>query len=263
MEVARPKRRSLWPAIWVSLAGHALVLGILLLIPSTGQEPGPSPIQVFTVAQLPSGLPTPAPGSASVAAGGNVHGSASTSVASPQPTGSPTASGSSLAAGPHSLLEMIEEHFRKETFAPPEPGSTPTARRDSPTWGEETDSLDGVPHLGSGEPGDPRIPGSGGVDIAKVLRRDAIVAQAQCRAAAGQVHPFLGEAKSRIEDHWLPVAADLGALPNTRATPITPDHGCPYYRYRVGRVLAIYDSQGNQLSVTVVDVPHDRQLAER
>lgn len=119
-----------------------------------------------------------------------------------------------------------------------------------------TDSIDGRPRLGTGEPGDPRIPGSGNVDIAKVVERDGVVAQAQERARQGQVHPFLGAVKDRVEECWLPVAADADSV--TRYVAVE-DGVCAkgyHLRHNVGRVYAIYDPKGMRVAIEL-DTGHD------
>lgn len=112
-----------------------------------------------------------------------------------------------------------------------------------------TDSIDGIPHLGTGEPGDPRVRGSGNVDIAVVVQRDGLVAQAQERARQGQVHPFLGAVKERVEECWLPVVADADSV--TRYVAME-DGVCAkgfHLRRNVGRVHAIYDPKGTRLAI--------------
>jgi hypothetical protein len=113
------------------------------------------------------------------------------------------------------------------------------------------DSIDGLPRLGSGEPGDPLIPGSGGVDIAKVITRDGRVAQAQERARQGTIHPFIGEVKDRIETCWLPVAADANLMTDFFEV---PDPVCAkkfHLRRKAGRVFTIHDQAGSRLAIEI------------
>lgn len=123
-----------------------------------------------------------------------------------------------------------------------------------------TDSIDGRARLGSGEPGDPRIPGSGNVDIVAVVERDGLVAQAQERARQGQVHPFLGAVKDRVETCWLPVVADAESV--TRYVAVE-DGVCAkgfHLRRNVGRVFAIYDPKGARIAIEL-DTGHDGAAA--
>lgn len=148
--------------------------------------------------------------------------------------------------------------------------AAPRRGKVDPLFAAPTDAIDGVPDLGSGAPGDPRIPGSGGVDIAAVARRDGVVGTARLRASQGQVHPYLKDAKDQLENCWLPVAADAAALagnPDARAASRqVPDPGCAagaHVRFRIARVEAVYDASGTRLAFRLVGASTVKDLAVR
>lgn len=168
---------------------------------------------------------------------------------------------------PHSgptLGQVLDEHFRREAIA--SAGGPHGVDRRHGEFSQPTDSIDGIPDLGSGQPGDPRIPGSGGVDIAAVIARDGVTLQSKDRIERGQIHPFLAAAKDRIENCWLPTAADVNAAMYGVPGWKVPDRGCSkgaHWRYQVARVQVVYDPSGKQLSFRLVGGTVGRNLAER
>lgn len=136
--------------------------------------------------------------------------------------------------------------------------------REDPRLRRPTDSIDGVPNLGTGAPGDPRIPGSGGVDIGEVAARDAEVGIARLRAREGLIHPFIARVKREMEKGWRPEPADVTALrvePQSIADPVCAKGH--HERYRVARVFAVYDARGAPLRLRVDGAPVARNLRER
>lgn len=261
----RRPRRWFAAAVWISVVGHGVLLGALVWWAPVEPISVPPPMQIVIADPIPppqreSGSPSKGEG-----AGGRANGTASQHALPPAP--SPREEGSEKTAGQalapfRDVRDLIDESNAKTGAERPELGLAARRARDQ-GFGHATDSIDGIPSLGTGERGDPRIPGSGGVDIAAVMSRDGRVAQAQTRAVQGQVHPFLFAAKERIEECWLPVASDVRAL----GAPIkVEDRSCrtqAHLRYHVARVHAVYDARGARLSFSVVGAPVSRDLKSR
>ena len=275
--VEKPRRR-LVAAVWVSLVGHVVLVGALVWWAPEEVIPVRAPMQIVIVDPIPPPQPESGPPSQREGAGGRARdderpsprdsgskGTASQNALPPAPSlregGNEKSAAQSLAPY-REVRDLIDESNAKTGAERPELGLAARRARDQ-GFGHATDSIDGIPSLGTGERGDPRIPGSGGVDIAAVMSRDGRVAQAQTRAVQGQVHPFLFAAKERIEECWLPVASDVRAL----GAPIrVEDRNCAaqeHLRFHVARVHAVYDAQGARLSFSVVGAPVSRDLKSR
>ena len=160
---------------------------------------------------------------------------------------------------------MIDEHFRREreSFGENPNDGGPHDPRMLRPGATVTDQLDGIADLGSGEPGDPRIPGAGPVDIGKVLTRDAVVASSREHTAEGRVPQFLCDVKNRIEKEWDPSPRDASVLsdPERIADPVC-DAGY-HLRFKVARVLAVYDATGARVSFNIVGATQSRNLHDR
>lgn len=129
-----------------------------------------------------------------------------------------------------------------------------------------TDSIDGIPRLGSGDPGDPRIPGSGGVDIAKVISHDARVNTGKLRAQEGQIHPFVAALKREIEKGWRPDGQDIRAIKKITKGESVRDPVCArgaHDRYLVARVFVTYGSDGTPLDYNISGSTVSRDIKGR
>ena len=261
-------RRRVWWAVVASAAGH-LLLGALVLPRLRGIEMPRAPQGIAVVmvpreARLSPPVPVPASGAPapSAVAGEARATNGDRTDATPSGTSKDAAG---VAAGVRAggadgqdvdVRVALREHGQRslaEALVPGRERRVPWSGAPGTPGGprQPTDSIDGRARLGSGEPGDPRIPGSGGVDIAAVITRDGAVAQARERARQGQVHPFLGAVKARLEECWLPTVADANAV--SAATPVS-DPVCAkgyHLRRNVGRVFAIYDAKGARLAFEI------------
>lgn len=252
------------PVVEVTLLDHDVVANpkVSPTPPIAGAREGTTPAvratpPAATVVVAPRETPTPAARSRP-AAGGGEGGNGAPAAASAQ------GEGGYVVVSP-GLSGIIDEHFRREREKAGQDASVsgprdPRARRPGAT---ATDQLDGIADLGSGEPGDPRIPGAGPVDIGQVLSRDATVAIAQQRAAEGVVHPFLCDVKERIEQEWDPKPADIAALSNPEKI-FDPVCAAGYHkRFKVARILAVYDAAGTRIRFSIVGAPMGRNLEKR
>ena len=274
------RRRAFAAALLVSGAAHGVLawwilprLGAVAVVPET-RPPMTVVIVPREVIERPF-LASPRPAASGVKAPpARAAAAASPGAATPLPAPTKTNAPAAVAvaepsepAGPGATdLAVVVSQRRERAIAE---AIAPTGERLGPWRGatgtpggprSPTDSIDGRPRLGSGEAGDPRIPGSGNVDIARVVERDGVVAQAQERARQGQVHPFLGAVKDRVEECWLPVAADADSV--TRYVAVE-DGVCAkgfHLRHNVGRVYAIYDPKGTRVAIEL-DTGHDGAAA--
>jgi hypothetical protein len=181
----------------------------------------------------------------------------------PAPGGKPDRRGSIAATS--GIDGLLRDHFQRqqEAFGENPGDGGPHDQRMLKPGATVTDQLDGIPDLGSGEPGDPRIPGAGPVDIQKVLTRDAMVAASRERVDRGIMHPFVLDMKHRMESEWDPVPDDMGALSNPEYVPDAVCASKYHLRLMGAGVLAFYDAAGDRLRIQILGAPVERHLHDR
>lgn len=275
-------------ALVLSLLVHgALAVWALTLVAPSIPRPAPEPVQVTLVDRDLNRAPTPsarvAPPGASTTAektgatSAAVRPSSAAAVAErtpatgnvvapqPQPSGTPRRGENGRVVFAPTIEGLVDDHFRREREdfgRNPNDGGPHDPRMLKP-GATVTDQLDGIADLGTGEPGDPRIPGAPAIDIGKVLTRDATVVAAREHVAEGQMPQFLCDVKDRIEKEWDPSVADSNVLANPQHVPDPVCDAGYHLRFKVARVLAVYDATGSRVSFRIVGATESRNLHAR